>query len=46
MDFPKLQVCTNHAYYVLEFCLYVYDTRMLDVSKYFSLPLLGPMDSI
>jgi len=33
MDFTKLQVGSNYAYYVWEFCLYVYDTLILDVSK-------------
>jgi hypothetical protein len=33
MDFPILQVCSNYAYYLLELCLYVYDTRILDVSQ-------------
>jgi len=33
MDLPELQVCSNDAHHVLEFCLYVYDTHILDVSQ-------------
>jgi hypothetical protein len=33
MDLPELQAPSNYVYYVLEFCLYVYDTRNLDVSQ-------------
>ena len=31
MDLPELEVCSNYAYYVLEFCLYFYKTRILDL---------------
>jgi hypothetical protein len=32
MDLPELHVRSNYVYYVLEFCLNVYDTLILDVS--------------